>query len=295
MSPSPYLLLPLGSALVYVIGTLLIKRGVDGGVDVWRTTFIANIAIAIAYQPLLLLGGTFHAELLWQPATVGLLFLAGQLLTYASIDGGHVSVATPVLSLKVVLVALFTSMLLTQNVLPSQWVGAGLSTLAIALLNRRDTQPQAGNPNTGRSIVMAGGAALSYAMFDVLVQKWSPAWGAGMFLPVMLGFVALMACILIPRFPAPLKDVPRGPLRWILAGSFISGAQSVVFVYSIAAWGNGTAANVVYSSRGLWSVLLVWQLGHWFGNRENEIGPSVFRWRIAGASLMMAAVALVLW
>ena len=58
--------------------------------------------------------------------------------------------------------------------------------------------------------------------------------------------------------------------------------------------GGAARANVIYSSRGLWSVVAVWAVGHWFGNREQHLGASVLRWRLAGAVLMMAAIALVL-
>ena len=56
-----------------------------------------------------------------------------------------------------------------------------------------------------------------------------------------------------------------------------------------AAW-----ANLLYSSRGVWSVLLVWQAGSLFGNTENEIGRAGMIRRLAGAALMLVSIALVL-
>jgi hypothetical protein len=56
---------------------------------------------------------------------------------------------------------------------------------------------------------------------------------------------------------------------------------------------DATAANVLYSSRGLWSVVAVWAIGHWFSNREQHLGAAVLRWRLAGALLMLVAVVLV--
>ena len=35
-------------------------------------------------------------------------------------------------------------------------------------------------------------------------------------------------------------------------------------------------------------------IGHWFANREQQLGASVLRWRLAGAALMLAAIALVM-
>ena len=104
------ILLPLCAALLYVVGALLVKRSGDFGVGVWRTAFISNLTSALIFQLLLPLGGTFHVELLWQPALVGVLFLLGQLLNYLALQRGDVSVATPVLGVKIILVALFTMM-----------------------------------------------------------------------------------------------------------------------------------------------------------------------------------------
>jgi drug/metabolite transporter (DMT)-like permease len=110
------LLLPLTAALLYVFGALLVKRSGDFGVGVWRTAFVSNLTSAIIFQLLLPLGAVFRHELLWQPALLGVLFLLAQLLNYLALERGDVSVATPVLGLKIILVALFTTLLLTQGV-----------------------------------------------------------------------------------------------------------------------------------------------------------------------------------
>jgi hypothetical protein len=34
----------------------------------------------------------------------------------------------------------------------------------------------------------------------------------------------------------------------------------------------------------------VWLVGHWFANEEKNIGSSVFRWRLGGAVLLLAAI-----
>jgi len=51
---------------------------------------------------------------------------------------------------------------------------------------------------------------------------------------------------------------------------------------------------VVYSARGLWSVVAVWVLGPWFGNRERDRGAAVFRARLAGAALLLGAIVLAI-
>ncbi|MEX2173303.1 MAG: EamA family transporter [Pirellulaceae bacterium] len=286
------LLLPLISAMLYVVGAMLMRRAADFGVGFWRTTFVANLTCAAVFAPLLFLGGTFRADLLWQPAIVAALFLAGSVLNFISLDRGDVSVATPVLGIKIVLVALLATLVGGQVVTPNIWAAAALSTTAIALLNRTRA---AHHHHVTTTILAAGASAASFALFDVLVQKWSPAWGIGRFPPVMLGLVALLAVGLVPRFPAPLSAVQGAAWPWLLSGSLLMAVQSLVFVCSVAYYGNATAANVMYSSRGLWSVVAVWLVGHWFRNTEQQLGASVLRWRLLGSALMLVAIALVLW
>ena len=288
---SLHLLLPLISAILYAFGALLIKRAGDLGVGLWRTALISNLCTACLYQVLWIFGGTIHFEKLWQPALIALCFMAGQTLNFVALDIGDVSVATPVLGIKIVLVAFFVTLLGGEIVTFKFWIAAALATAAIALLNRRG---QAQHHHVGFTIAAALVSSACFALFDVLVRRWAPAWGLGTFLPLILIFVGLFSFGYVPLFKAPLRDIPLTARPWLFGGAALFAAQSVVFVSTVAAFGNVTAANIVFSSRGLWSVAIVWLAGHWFSNREQNLGTSVLRGRLIGALLMMAAIALVL-
>jgi drug/metabolite transporter (DMT)-like permease len=284
--------LPLLSAIAYVVGVLLLKRATELGADVWRVSAICNWAGAIAFLPLLWFGGTIpSAGALWQPALAAAICVVAQTTAFFALRMGDVSVVTPVLGLKIVLVAVFTTLLLTEKLRPALWAAAALSSAAVALLNRA---PSAPHHRIGTTILLSGSAAAAFAVFDVLVQKWSPAWGAGRFLPVMMGFVGLysVGLWLLGRNSGGMNEriFTRG---WFIAGALCLALQSVGFISTIALYGRATAANVLYSSRGLWSVLAVWFVGHWFKNRERQLGAGVLGWRLCGAALMLAAIALV--
>lgn len=288
-STTPSLLVLL-SAVIYAAGALLVKRSSDFGVGAWRGAFVSNCIVAIIFQPLLAFGGSFRADLWWQPPIVAICFIVGQWLTFLSLERGDVSVATPVLGVKILLVAAFMTLTGGEHVKPKLWFAAVLATGGIVLLNRRAGQA---HHHVSLTIATAGLAAVAYALFDCLVQRWAPAWGVGRFLPVTLGLSGLLSFAFIPRFSAPLAAVPRTAWPWLLGGALAISAQSVVFVSTIARWGNAAQANVIYGSRGLWSVLLVWGCGRWVQSREAELGGEVLRWRLAGAALMMSAIALV--
>ncbi|GAB1490198.1 DMT family transporter [Opitutaceae bacterium] len=285
-----HLLFPLGSSVGYVVAVLLVKRSADYGLGLWRTTFVSNLTMGVCLIPLWLLGGAGQpVAMLWQPAVAGALFFLGQACTFWAM-AGDVSVATPVLGLKIIMVAIGSALLLSDPVPLKWWIAAALSTLAIALLNapgRRDHQ------RVSTTVLAAALAAAFYALSDVLVQKWTPAWGAGRFIPLMFGAVAIYSFALIPLFRAPLSAIPAAGWRWLGPGALALAAQSASMAYVLGVYGDATAVNIVYSSRGLWSVVAVWLIGHWFSNTEGKAGPVVMRRRLAGALLMLAAIGLV--
>jgi drug/metabolite transporter (DMT)-like permease len=289
VSQTVFLLFPLVSAILYVFGAMFMKRAIQLGFDVWRTSFICNIVYAIMFSGLLVMGGTTHVDLLWQPAIVGALFIIGQSATVISLQSGDVSLATPVLGLKILMVAFFTALILHDGVALAHWIAAVLSVLGIALLSRSGAAHHTG---VAKTVFCAAISALAFALFDVLVQKWSPHWGAGRFLPVMFGLSAVMSLAMIPFFK-PADHISREGWRAVLAGGFLASLQSVFFVSAVAVYGKATSANVVYSTRGLWSVILVWYTGHLFKNTEHESGKAVFGTRLAGAVLMTVSVAIV--
>lgn len=280
-----------------MVAALLLKRAADLGADIWRTTRACNLASALLFAPLALLGGTIPSwGLLWQPAVVGLLFVTGQVLTLLALKVGDVSVATPVMGVKIVLVAALVALLVGDPISANIWVAALLSSVAIALLNF--TRGHA-HQRLGATIVLAVTGAGSFALFDVLVQKWSPAWGAGRFLPVMMVFVAAISPTLRPwRRSGRMGANTSGPSPargWVMAGACCMALQAIMIVSSIAVYGQAAVANVLYSSRGLWSVVAVWAVGHWFTNREQGHGRRVLGWRLAGAGLLLVAIVLVVW
>lgn len=288
-----HLLLPLASGFGYVLAVMFIKGSARHGVGLWRTAFVSNVAMAVCFAPLWLLGGAAVGwDDWWCPAVAGAAFFLGQVLTFMAL-AGDVSVATPVLGLKILLVALLSTLLLAGSVPPAWWAAGALSTVAIVLLNR-PVKGRPGDSRVGATVALAAGAAAAFALSDVLVQRWAPLAGAGRFLPMMFALLAVFSCALVPFFKEPLRAMPRAAWPWLLAGSVLLAVQAAGMAWTLATHGDATAANVVYSSRGLWSVVLVWLVGHWFGNSEGRLPGAVLGRRLCGAVLMIAAIGLVL-
>jgi drug/metabolite transporter (DMT)-like permease len=289
----PVILYPSLAALIYTFSALLLKRSSELGVGLWRTTFVANLVVAVLFSFLWLLGGKdVPMDLLWQPGLIALCLFFGQISQFLAIEKGDVSLAVPVFGLKVVLIAVFTPLVTGDSVGMKLWAAALLSVLGVAFLNRKDgnTPPR----NVGITLLAGGAGAIFFAMFDVLVQNWGPGWGVGRLLPMIFWINGLLSFSLIFMFKAPLRQVAKGAWPWLLMGSALLGTQSIIFVSAIALHGQATAANVIYASRGLLSVLMVWLVGHWFANQEQHLGARVLRWRLFGAALMLTAIVLVI-
>jgi len=288
-----YLLIPLACGFFYVVSMLAFKRAGDFGVGVWRTTFIANWACALIFLPVWLRHGFAPVTLTayWQPAVIGVLFLAGQILMFLAITRGDVSVATPVMGVKVLLVALFSG-LIGLGVVPFKWwVGASLSVAAVGLLN---LQGGGAHRRVGQTVMLTVLSATMYALSDVLVQKWAPAWGAGNFFPPMFFIVGLYSFALLAFARGGLGGIAAGAWRWVGLGALCNALTNAGIAITLGIWGNATAVNIVYSSRGLFSVALVWGVGHWFSNAEQHAGRGVLLSRLAGAAAMIGAIGLVM-
>jgi drug/metabolite transporter (DMT)-like permease len=289
------LLLPIVSAIIFVVAALLLRRASDLGSDVWRTTRMINYTTALVAAPLWLLGGSIPSPTRWwQPTAAAVLFFAGQVFGLLALSTGDVSVATPVLGVKILLVALLTAVLLGDPIGGRLWTAAALSSAAIALLN---IGPPHAHRRVARTILLAGLGATGYACFDVLVQKWSPLWGTGRLLPLAMICAAAYSIPLRrleSRGNAANREKSQTYAPWLAAGAICFAVQGLMFMSAISIYRQATSANVLYSSRGLWSVVAVWAIGHWFSNREQHLGARVLAWRLVGAVLLMAAIVMVL-
>lgn len=292
MASHLFLLIPLTCGLVYGLGLLALKRAAELGVGVWRTTFVANWAAALLFLPLWLARGWAPVSVLdyWQPAVGALVFLLGQVFLFLAFTRGDVSVAAPVLGVKVILVALFSSVLLAGTVPLRWWIGAGLSSAAVGLLNLGGrTQHR----QIRQTAVLALASACLFALSDVLVQRWAPAWGAGNYFPPLFLAVGLYSFVLLRFAHGGLSGIAPRAWRWVIAGASVNALTNSGIAITLGLWGHATAVNIVYSTRGLFSVLLVWLAGHWFANEERHAGRAVLLSRLAGALAIVGAIGLV--
>jgi uncharacterized membrane protein len=303
-------LLPLGAAFGYALGALAIQRALGLGASVAVVNLVCNLVMGLLFQALWLLpGAAFPLHWVLCPVLCGGLFFLGQIMTFRAIKAGDASVSTPILGTKVLFVALF-AVLLTGIPLPVSWWWACLmASTGIALISYGGHGSGSG---LGKAILWSLGAAAVFALTDVLVQTGVPKVGYARFAPIMFGAMSLLSFSFLPealksgifagaKKPSVERDHHHSGFRpWLLGGSILLSVQALALYSAIGMYGSATMTNILYGSRCLWSVILLWlftvlmiRSGHPDHERATHVHRAMAR-RLTGAVLLVLAMALVL-
>jgi drug/metabolite transporter (DMT)-like permease len=235
------------------------------------------------------MGGTMQpATSFWQPALVGGLFLAGQLLTFLAVAHGDVSIAAPVLGIKVLIVPAASRFFVDDELSARVWIAAAIAVVGIAFVQARDA-----TIHRSRIIASVGYALLaacSMTLFDLLIQRWAPGWGAGYFLPIAFAFAAVLSLAFVSLADRAADLRRLGVIPLLAIGAVLMSLQAIGMTLTLGLFGDATRVNIVYSLRGLWGVLLTWLLA----GQVNAIGagPShrTMVMRLIGAVLIGISV-----
>jgi len=290
-----HLVLPLLAAMMYALGAIALNAATRAGVSGRRATVVANFVLALFFLPFHDWADPFALpQPFWPLLLLAGTFVVGQWFTVLSLALGEVSTVTPVLGLKVILVNLLLAGVLGIALSPAIWVAGALAVLGVAAVRYTGKQPHLNARHAAPAVLMAFLSALSFAGFDVATQFWSARLGFGKIVPTAMVLMALMSLPLLINDRGSWRRVGAAGYRQLLLGSALLGGQSATFVYAIGTFGRAAESNIVYSSRGIWSVLFVWILGHLFLNTELSLRqPGSLIARLIGACLICAAIALV--
>lgn len=287
-------LAPLFCAFLFANASLCLKRALGEGAGATRGIFVTNCCFLLAFLPLWwLYPDPIPVDLLWVPFCAGLVSFLGGLFQLMALKYGDVSVATPLLGGKVLFVALFSTLILGQILPLSWWLGAILAGVGIFFLGQ--SKPVDGV--SGRlvlTIILSLLSVTSFAMMDILIAGWGKLFGFQRFVVIQQVVMFGFSLGLIPFFRGKLRDLPRSSLPWLIGGSLLIVTQFYILNWTISTYQDPTALNIFYSSRGLWSVILVWSIGPLFGNHERTHGRGILLKRGFGAALLFMAICLVL-
>ena len=304
-----HLLLPLIAAIAFAAGSMVFKRAFAEGASLSHAVVLNNVVLGVLFLPLMALDPRpIPWNLLHLPLIAAATFVAGHLFNVAALRIGDVSVAPPLLGVKVVFVALIARFAFGWPLSDGQLVAAALTSIGVVITGWTDLKP---GRRAGSTTALALGCAGAFAVTDVLIQTWAPAFGTLNFLSLLFAALALESILVLPllghRARPESRELPilRQALRslsaptaawpWIGLATALSAVQALLITGTIAAWQDAAGVNVVYGTRGLWSLALVWWAGSWFGNAERrESGPGVLTARAVGGTLILTAVILAL-
>ncbi|HAA61487.1 MAG TPA: EamA/RhaT family transporter [Planctomycetaceae bacterium] len=288
-----HLLLPFASSILTVFGLLLLKRAQARDTSTWTTLIVVTWVTAIGFSALTLTGGTMQpAAMLWQPATVGTLFLAGLAFTFLGVKIGDVSIVTPIQGVKVLLVPAMALLVVDDVAGTRVWISSAIALCGIWFIQSTDNSVD--RSKILISIGCALLAAISLTFFDLFIQRWAPAWGPGYFLPLAFACTALLSLGFLPVARTDGRSI-RSQLSWpLLVGSLLMAVQAFGMTYTIARFGDATRVNIVYSLRGLWGVLLTWTLSKSLGLTAAAPSTALMLKRLAGAILIGISIVLAL-
>jgi drug/metabolite transporter (DMT)-like permease len=288
-----YLLFPLFSSIVFVLGMMLAKQAIDRGVSPWTGTFLANVWLALFWAGVAIVRGDIIPVEAWgDAALIGLLFVLGQLFTFLAFQFGDVSVATPVFGVKVLMVAALTSLLAGINVPGNVWAAGAMACVGIILIQWSGERVPANSPASrrGLTVILALGAAFCLSLFDVSLQEWVGSWNSFAFLPVMFGAAGILSLVFLPKIDGPRRMGELKATRWMLSGTLLMAVQATSMCFALAEFGDAPRVNIVYALRGLWGVMLAWLLARTLGTNEATLNRAVMLRRLAGALMLTAAV-----
>lgn len=285
--------LPLLAGFVYAVSAVFLKRATTEGGGLWRINFLTNWTQALVFLPLIAFGNQLpNYQDAVQIALTALAFTGGQAIVFFGLRHGDVSVITPVMGVKVLLVAALAGWIADEKIPHIWWLAAALSALAAGLMGL-------GAPADRRrlliGVVCGLGAAAAFALVDVLFQVWAGRLGVWPFSAWVALAMGVLSLPLLPLLEGPWWKVPRSALLAFAPGMLATLGQVVLMAYAVVLLQGAAWANLLYSSRGLWSIVLVWIWGRSLGNAELNEGGGVLARRLGGALLMLIAVGLVLY
>ncbi|MCP4191828.1 MAG: DMT family transporter [Planctomycetaceae bacterium] len=248
-------------------------------------------AAACVFPVLCLLGGTSQSvALLWQPAIVGGLFLAGQLFTFLAVSRGDVSIVAPVLGVKILIVPAASHFVVDEQAPARIWIAAAVAVIGIGFVQVRDANIQ--RSRVLASVIYSLLAACVMTMFDLLIQRWAPRWGAGYFLPLTFFFSALFSLAFLPLADRPKKLLDLGLMPWLALGALLMAVQAIGMTLTLGMFGDATRVNIMYSMRGVWGVLFTWVVATQFNTSDLKPNRRTMLMRLIGAFLLAGAVVI---
>ena len=214
-------------------------------------------------------------------------YLVAQFGLFSVLKTVESSRVAPLLGAKVLVLAILSVLLTRQALHPLQWAAVGLSVGAAWLIN------EAGGRIPGRSLALLGLTILGYCLSDLSIGALMKRFAGVEPAPAMIATAMTYLLCAGLTLPFAFRRELRQPAIWKLAApNAAAWFAAMCLLYACFGLIGVLFGNIVQSTRGVMSVAIGWLIAH-IGHThiESHVSRDVFWRRIAGALLMMAAVA----
>jgi drug/metabolite transporter (DMT)-like permease len=203
-----------------------------------------------------------------------------------------VSFQTPLMNTKILMVVVMAYFAGAEVIRWNWWISAFLTVFAVFIMNK--TSKTSASPQTSLSpIFWTLACAFLYAICEVYMEIHSPQFGETAFLIILIVVNSLASLAIVPFFEKSSTPISAVAWGWLLAGSFALALETVTLYLPITLYGNASVVNILYSSRGLWSLFLVCVVGKWFGNTESQLPTKILITRAWGALLLTVGISII--
>jgi drug/metabolite transporter (DMT)-like permease len=286
-------LLALLAGLIYAGGAIAGKKALELGCGQMRAVILSNLILSLCFIPhLFISSGWPTLRELGIGAGLGSIFLLAQALLFRALRAGDASMVSPLMGVKSILVAFFLVLLgfSHEPLASSTWWAAGLTAIAVGLIG---WPARHGGVTSLRGIGLALASAASFSLLDSMVPHFSHQTDPVRMLFCIFGSLGLLTLVLLPWSEEAIFRRSDPGDTWAWRSGILIALQAVLMSTAIACYRVPTEVNIVYSSRGLWTILFVAWLGKRLCLSEGSLTPWVKGRRLAGAILLGVCILLI--
>lgn len=292
-----HLLYPLLSSIIFVVGALFAKESSVRGTSPYTNVAVSNLCLAFFWVVFGWARGCFLPAEAWGPAAaIGAAFVIGQIFTYLAFQYGDVSLATPVLGVKIILVAMISSLLAEAPIAQHIWIAAVLASIAVGIVQAggASSREHRSSRQAALTVMLALASAFAFSCFDVGLQIYGRRYGAEGFLTTMFVFMGGISCVLLPWTDRPARLYRIKAFGPLFMTAILMAIQALSLSYALGRHGDATRVNIIYSLRGLWSVVVAWILNRMAISPEGWHSSRTMWFRLTGAALLLICVIVAL-
>lgn len=291
--PIPDVFYPFIAAVFYCGSVMLVKYASQSQTLSGLSMLVMNNLLSgIVFIPAIFFETDFpDISIIWQPIIASIFCAIGNIATFTCAERGEVSLMTPLMGIKTLMVVMFARVFLDINLPHTITVAGIICCVAVFIMSFSINSLR--SKKLGVTILLAMIACISYALCDVFIQKYAPNFTRN----TMLSLTSVaMPLSIIPLLPKFFKEVSISDKKTL----FLGGGSAVLMIVemylmfiSISGELGASLCNILYNTRGLLSVILIYFVGKRFVKLRELSNASAIQ-RSVGAIMILIAVIIAL-